>query len=74
MDKEFFKGLNTTPQDTKEEARKYWERLGDVPVNEEEEIDEPFDYFEKGTDIYSIWRYVEERFNVSVAIDLMNLN
>ncbi len=55
------------------EARKYWDRLGDVPVNEEEAIDEAFDGFEKGTDIYSIWHYVEENFNVSVAKDLMGL-
>ena len=74
MNKEFFQGLNITPQDSKEEARKYWGRLGDIPVNEEEEIDEPFDGFEKGTDIYSIWYHVEERFNVSIVKDLMFQN
>ena len=55
------------------QAQQYWLRLSDVPVNEEEEIDEPVDGFEKGTDIYAIWHYIEEHFNVSIAVDLMGL-
>jgi hypothetical protein len=56
-----------------------WGRLGDTPVNEEEEIDEEFTTgvkettFEKGTCIYDIWGWFEEEFNVSVASELMNL-
>lgn len=60
-------------------AKKLWAQLGDTPVNEEEEIDE-YLYFEEvetgfdaGTGIYDIWHWFEERFDLSVAKDLMNL-
>jgi len=56
-----------------EDAKDKWELLGSIPVNSEEEIDEKFLDFEKGTCIYEIWRWFEETFNVSVAKDLMNL-
>lgn len=58
---------------TLEKAKELWEELGDIPVNDQEEIDEPFLDFEIGTDIYEIWHWFEETFNVSVAKDLMNL-
>lgn len=67
------------------EALTNWELLGDTPTNEDEEIDEdvtfirsskpePFneETFVKGTDIYTIWHWFEETYNVSVAKDLMN--
>lgn len=56
-----------------EEAKRLWEELGDIPVNDQEEIDESFLDFEIGTDMYEIWHWFEETFNVSVAKDLMNL-
>ena len=60
-------------RDKLKEAKAKWELLGDVPVNNKEEIDEKFLDFEKGTCIYEIWTWFEETFNVSVAKDLMNL-
>jgi len=56
-----------------EKAKELWEELGDIPVNDKEEIDEPFLDFEIGIDMYEIWHWFEETFNVSVAKDLMNL-
>ncbi|TSE11370.1 hypothetical protein FOF46_01470 [Aquimarina algiphila] len=53
------------------EAKAYWSELGDVPVNENDEIDEDFKDFPKGTDKFEIWHYVEEHFNVSIVEDLM---
>ena len=59
-------------------AEKLWELLGDVPTNEEEEIDEDFKdeqgnvLFAKGTDVYSIWHWFEEEFDISV-IKLMGV-
>ena len=58
---------------TLEKAKELWEELGDIPVNDQEEIDESFLDFEIGTDMYEIWHWFEETFNVSVAKDLMNL-
>ena len=54
-------------------AKILWEKLGDIPINDEEELDEPFMQFEKGTDRYEVWHWFEEKFNVSVAKDLMGL-
>ncbi len=54
-------------------AQKHWEELGNIPVNSEEEIEESFLLFEAGTDIYEIWHWFKEEFNVSVAKDLMRL-
>lgn len=53
-----------------DKAKKLWEKLGDVPVNEDDEIDEVFEHFEVGTDKLDIWHWFEENFNVRV-IDLM---
>jgi hypothetical protein len=55
-------------------ARKLWEMLGDVPTNEDDEIDGPFLHFEIGTDKFEIWHWFEEKFDLSVAKDLMFLD
>ena len=57
----------------KEIAQKLWKELGDIPVNEYEEIDIDWNIFEKGTSIEYIWSWFEENFDVSVAKDLMKL-
>ena len=54
-----------------EEAKKYWSNLGNIPVNENDEIDEEFDGFPIGTDKIEIWSYIEEYFNVSIYEELM---
>ena len=60
-----------------EVAKSCWDKLGDVSVNEDDEIDEDFNVlnttFDKGTDKFEIWHWFEETFNLSVAKDLMNL-
>lgn len=56
-----------------EKAKKLWEELENIPVNEDEEIDVDWNNFDKGTSIYDIWHWFEEEFDVSVAKDLMNL-
>ena len=52
-------------------ARKIWEMLGDVPTNEDGEIDESFLHFEIGTDKFEIWHWFEETFDISITEDLM---
>ena len=65
------KNLNT--------AKILWESLGDIPCNENGEIDQDFNpngfsaYFKKGTDPEDIWHWFEDTFNISVAKDLMEL-
>lgn len=54
-------------------AERLWESLGNVPVNDEDELDEPFLDFPKGTDKFEIWHWFEDTFNLSVAHDLMHL-
>lgn len=52
-------------------AKELWEQLGDIPVNDNGEIEEEFLHFEIGADTNEIWHYFEEEFNLSVADDLM---
>ena len=52
-------------------AKELWSQLGDVPVNEDGEIETAFLGFEVGTDREDIWSWFEEEFDLSVAEDLM---
>jgi len=54
-----------------DKTRLLWSQLGDIPINDDEEIEEPFHIFETGTDIYTIWHWFEDTFDLSVAVDLM---
>ena len=44
--------------------RKLWNILGDIPCDEEEEIEEEFLHFGIGTDKYEIWHWFEETFDI----------
>ena len=64
---------------TKEIAISLWKEFGDIPVTEEDELEENFYthtgfMFEKGTDKFEVWQWFEEVFFISVAKDLMNLS
>ena len=54
-------------------AKEIWEKLGDIPVNDNGEIEEPFLEFEVGTDREDIWHWIEEEYDVRVY-DLMYPN
>jgi hypothetical protein len=60
-----------------EVAKNLWSELGDIPINEQEELEEdfitPFIVFEKGADREDVWHWFEDYFDLSVAEDLMNL-
>jgi len=61
-----------------EVAKGIWQELGDVPVNEDGEIEEDWNtgigkFFFEGTDREDIWHWFEDFFNLSVAKDLMGL-
>lgn len=57
----------------KDEARKLWAELGDIPINNDEEIDVSWNIFPKGTPRQDIWHWFEEKYDISVAKDLMML-
>lgn len=44
-----------------EELKKLWEDLGDIPVNDDGEIEEKFLDFEVGIDREEIWYWFEEQ-------------
>jgi len=48
-----------------------WQQLGDIPVNNDGDIEEAFYDFAIGTDREEIWHWIEETYNVSVG-DIMN--
>ncbi|MFA5340211.1 MAG: hypothetical protein WC332_00395 [Clostridia bacterium] len=38
-----------------------WRLLGDIPITDDDEIDEPFLHFPKGTDKIEVWHWFEEQ-------------
>lgn len=50
---------------------KFWEELGDVPVDEDGRLEEPFYGFPVGTDREEVWHWIEGTFGISVG-RLMN--
>jgi len=54
-------------------AEQLWDKLKDIPINDNEEIDEDWHIFSKGTNREEIWQWFEETYNISVAKDLMKM-
>ncbi|MCY9861545.1 hypothetical protein OTK49_03310 [Vibrio coralliirubri] len=48
-------------------AESLFDLLADVCINDDEEIDENYLHFDKGTDRTEIWHWLEFEFNVSIA-------
>lgn len=55
----------------KETAQRMWRELGDIPIDEDECIEEEFYGFYPGTHREDIWHWFESTFNLNVAEDLM---
>lgn len=53
-----------------EVAKYLWKKLGDVPVNDDGELEETFLHFPSGTDREEIWSWFEDELDASVH-DLM---
>lgn len=51
-------------------AQVLWECLGDIPIDDNDQITEPFLRFPAGTCRFDIWHWFESSFGVRVA-DLM---
>jgi len=52
-------------------AIELWKQLGNIPIDEDECIEENFLNFEIGTHREYIWHWFESEFNLSVVDDLM---
>lgn len=60
-------------EETNEFIRDLWHNLGNIPVNDEQdEIDEPFHIWPKGTAVLEIWHWFDEQSTYGVA-NLMKL-
>ena len=44
----------------KKSAKELWEELGDIPINEDDETEQEFHDFPKGTPREDIWHWLEE--------------
>jgi hypothetical protein len=58
---------------TIEKLEKMWKELGDIPINNKEEIQDDFYDWQKNTDIYEIWSWFDEQHPDGVAKGLMDL-
>ncbi len=53
-------GANTKTTMKITELKKMWSEFGDIPVNDNDEIELDFYYWEKGTDRFDIWQWFDE--------------
>lgn len=44
-----------------------WDKLGNIPTNEDEEIEESFEHFPISTEIYDIWHWFEWFFDIQLG-------
>ena len=57
-------------------AKQVWDELADVPTVDAEYdllIDTDFRCWNKGSTIFDVWHDIENWFDVSIAVDLMNM-
>lgn len=63
-------GLENCKVEIKQNVMDLWNEFGDIPMNDNEELEYEWNGFEIGTSKYDIWHWFEESFNVRV-IDLL---
>lgn len=49
-----------------------WDKLGNIPVNDNGEIEEIFEHFEVGTDREDVWHWFEWFFDISIGKEMFN--
>lgn len=47
-------------------AKTMWRELADIPINAEDEIEQDYMHFPKGTVIYDIWHWMENNLDISI--------
>lgn len=58
---------------TDNKLEKLWNDLGDIPINENEEIEEPFLFFDEGTLREDIWKWFDENYSKGVVYLMYNV-
>lgn len=54
---------------TPKELEKLWGKFADVPINNDDKIEEDFYLWEKGTDRFYIWHWFDEKLPNGLVID-----
>lgn len=49
-----------------EDIEKLWKDFGDIPINDDDEIDVDFHFWEKGTDKMEIWHWFDENHSTGI--------
>ncbi len=44
-----------------------WSEFGDIPINENDEIEQDFYHWEKGTNRFDIWHWFDEKLPNGIA-------
>lgn len=47
--------------------KRLWSEFGDIPINDQDQLKEPFLGFDKGTDRFEVWHWFDERYPGGVA-------
>lgn len=55
------------------QGQELWRKLGEVPVNEFDELDQPFLHFEAGVPKQNVWHWFERAFDCSIVNDLIRM-
>ena len=50
-----------------------WDKLGEIPVDEDERIKENFLHFEAGTDVEDIWHWFEEKYGITLGKEIYKM-
>lgn len=58
---------------TDNELEKLWCNLSNISINEDEEIEESFLFFDKGTLREDIWKWFDEEYSKGVAYLMYNV-
>ena len=60
---------------TDKELEKLWSDFGDIPINDDndEEIEQDFHIWKKGTDRFEIWYWFDEHHTKGLAKGLMKI-
>ena len=74
LTEQLMKRLTPFSKDEKREiAEIIWREMEDVPVDDDNRIDEDFFIWPKGTDRFEVWAEIEQLYDVSIGEDLMGL-
>lgn len=52
-----------------EDLKRLWKKFTDVPINNNDEIEEDFHFWEKGTCRFDIWHWFDEKLPNGLVVD-----